>query len=83
MPPNKKSSRPGVVPGLERPASVAAPAAAPSVPRSRRLPLCPICRVRVAATEIAIGPVNVKVCEQCGSAAFHGMGLLSAIRGWF
>lgn len=82
MPPNKKSSRPGVVPGLERPASVAAPVAAPSAP-SRSRKVCPICRARVATTEVSIGPVNVKVCEPCGAAAFHGMGLLSAVRGWF
>ena len=75
-----KSKPPGVVPGLEPRASAPVLVAAPVARRSRK---CPVCRARPATTEIAVGPVNVKVCDQCGGLAYYGAGFLTALRGLF
>lgn len=40
---------------------------------------CPLCGVRPGATQVAMGPVFVKVCEPCSRPVWHVMGLLE----WF
>jgi hypothetical protein len=74
---SRKKPPNSVVLGLEPRASAPAPVAARS---ARPLPKCPVCRQRPATTEIAIGPVLVRVCDDCGAAAYHGLGLLSALK---
>lgn len=37
---------------------------------------CPLCGTGAAETEVAIGPVFVKLCSECTKPLFHMMGLL-------
>lgn len=40
---------------------------------------CPLCGLRPGTTQVALGPVFVKVCEPCSRPVWHVMGLLE----WF
>lgn len=40
---------------------------------------CPLCGVRPGATQMAVGPVFVKVCGECSKPVWHVLGLLD----WF
>ncbi len=78
--PKRSKSSPSVVPGLEQPVSAAAPAAAQSGPRPPKSKKCPICRSRPATTEVTLGVVSVKICDDCSALAYNGLGFLNALK---
>lgn len=80
MPKKPKSKIPGVVPGLEPRELVAVPVAGPSVRRNRK---CPICRVRAGVVDAQIGPVIVRVCDECAAPVMTGLQFLSALKRFF
>jgi hypothetical protein len=43
---------------------------------------CPLCGDD-ATTEVAVGPVFVRVCGRCGNLPYHAMGLIDFIKGVF
>lgn len=72
-PKSKKS--PGVVPGLEQ-----VLVAVPSALSSKR---CPVCRLRPGVVEAQIGPVIVRVCDECASPVMTGLKFFSALKRFF
>src|SRR3989304_4385121 len=42
---------------------------------------CPLCGARATSTEMAVGPVFVRVCEPCSQPVWHIMGLVNWIAG--
>ncbi len=42
-------------------------------------PNCPLCRTRVATTEVTIGIVTVKVCAPCSDPVFSGLQFFGAL----
>lgn len=42
---------------------------------------CPMCRTRPATTQVQLGPVFTKICEECSKPLWHAMGLMGWLQG--
>jgi hypothetical protein len=51
---------------------------APAAPaRAKR---CPVCLKRPGTSEVAVGPINVKVCDVCAASVLTGLKIFNALK---